>query len=169
MTTNVQQEKVQLHIDLEKLGPLASFKVAIAILRRQFTWLFMLSWSAILLAFIPSFDQGGVMTREIFLRNWGSFLPFSHLWMNIFLACWILTVFTGIFMNKYDSSFNMLTSNISSVLTLWTGWVPALMPGTIVLSLIAIWPSYKYSLHMRDIMARHFGTPDEHVGLIQKS
>lgn len=182
MTYNVQQEKVQMRIPMERMSALASTKVAISILRKQFTYLFIFSWVGVLFAFIPTFDQGGVMNRTVFEATWARFLPMSQPWMNTFLGCWMLVVLTGVFMNKYDSSFNMLTSNISSVLSLWTGWVPALMPGTvgfvpsvpltstaIVLSLLAIYPSYRYSIHMREVMDRHFAaTLPESQGLIQK-
>lgn len=148
----------------------------------------MLAWPAVLLSLIPGFDQAGVLTVERFRATFAVFLPLTNWWMNSFLLSWVLVMITGVFMydcffflcsththtllipcrNKYDSSLNMLTSNISSVLALWTGWVPALMPGTvgfvpsvplttlaILLSLLAIYPTYRYSLQMRDVTEQH--------------
>ena len=148
VTYNTQQEKLRAKISFAKL--------------------FLFSWIGALLAFIPGFDQAGQLNSEIFLSTWAAFLPFTNLGMNINVASYL-------YMNKYDSSFNMLTSNISAVLVLWTGWVPAMMENTVgfvpsvplttlamIASVLAIYPSYKYSLHMRAIKE------EEAVGLIQK-
>lgn len=35
--------------------------------------------------------------------------------MNMFNLGYLINFFTSVFMNKFDSSFNMLTSNISAV------------------------------------------------------
>ena len=65
---------------------------------------------------------------------------------------------------QFDSSFNMLTSNISAVSSLWTGWMPSIRQQTvgffpsvpltviaIILSFIAVVPSYFYSLGLREL------------------
>lgn len=180
---NVQQEKVQGHLDVASMPFLHALKLGTVILRKQMSWLFVFSWAAVLLSYIPGFDQGGVMNAQTFRSSWAAFLPMTNVWMDVFLLSYVLMLLSGIYMNKYDSSFNMLSSNLSSVLALWTGWVPALMAGTvgfvpsvpltaiaIVASLLAIYPSYKYSLRMRELLEHSLPVPisaDETVGLLR--
>jgi len=134
------------------------------LLRRQITWLFIFSWLAVGLSNVPSFDQNG-FTKATFYQSWADFLSFGNLYMNLFNLGYLISFLTSVFMNKYDSSFNMLTSNISAVLSLWTGWVPSIRDQTVgftfsipltviamVLSCIAVYPSFKYSIKMKELI-----------------
>ena len=104
---NVQQEKVQIGIPFDRLNTLQSFKVGVMLLRRQLAWGFVFSWAALLLSFIPSFDQGGVMNRKIFLDNWAALLPFSNVWVDSFLIASIIIMFTGVFMYEVLVSLSL--------------------------------------------------------------
>jgi len=167
MTYNVYQDRMMEHIHFEDLPIGQVFKIAVHVLRKQLTWLFILSWLSVLLAMIPTVDQSGVPTRAKFLSSWGDFLPFGNIYMDLFNIGYIVSFVTSIYMNKYDSSFNMMTSNISAVLSLWTGWVPAISMNTVgfvpnipmtvtamALSLAAIYPSYKYSIFLRRLIVK---------------
>jgi len=167
MTYNVHQDRMMEHIHFEDLPLGQVFKVAVHVLRKQLTWLFILSWFSVILAMIPTVDQSGPPTRDIFLNSWGHFLPFGNIYMDLFNIGYIVSFVTSIFMNKYDSSFNMMTSNISAVLSLWTGWVPSISMDTVgfvpnipmtvtamALSLAAIYPSYKYSIFLRRLLVK---------------
>jgi len=165
VTYNVHQDKMVAHIPFESYGLLRSFKTAVHILRQQITIVFIFSWFSIILTLIPTFDQDGTPTRAKFLKSWADFLPFGNLWMDLFNLGFIVTFVSNIFMNKYDSSFNMMSSNISAILSLWTGWVPAISTDTVgfvpsvwltvpamVLASAAVYPSYKYSLYMKELI-----------------
>jgi len=165
VTYNVHQDKLVAHIPFESFGLLQSFKTAVHILRQQATIVFIFSWFAIILTLIPTFDQAGTPTRAKFLNSWADFLPFGNLWMDLFNLGFIITFVSNIFMNKYDSSFNMMTSNISAILALWTGWVPAISDDTVgfvptvwmtvaamILASVAVFPTYKYSLYMKELI-----------------
>ena len=93
-----------------------------------------------------------------------AFLPFSNTYMNLFNIGYLINFMSSVFLNHFDSSFNMLTSNISAVSSLWTGWMPSIRDNTvgffpsipltlvaIILSFIAVVPSYKYSLGLREL------------------
>lgn len=94
------------------------------------------------------------------------FLPFGNSDMNMFNLGYLISFTTSVFMNKFDSSFNMLTSNISAVSSLWTGWMPSIRQNTvgffpsipltviaIFLSFVAVVPSYLYSMGLRELFA----------------
>jgi hypothetical protein len=162
---NIVQERFMVPLDFVKMDLVEGFRVSVKILRKQLTWLFIFSWLSVPLALIPNMEEHG-FSRLSFETSWGDLLPFGNVYMNMFNLGYIICFVTGIFMNHYDSSFNILTSNISSILSLWTGWVPSLMLVTvgfvpsvgltipaIILSIIAIYPSYRYSLTMRDEIA----------------
>jgi len=180
MTYNVYQDRMMEHIHFEDLPLGQVFKVAIHVLRKQLTWLFIFSWMSVILAMIPTVDQSGIPTRKVFLDSWGHFLPFGNIYMDLFNIGYIVSFMTSIFMNKYDSSFNMMTSNISAVLSLWTGWVPAISAATVgfvpsipmtvtamVLSLGAIYPSYKYSIFLRELIEKSKRNSLESKRLVQ--
>jgi hypothetical protein len=170
VTYNVHQDKMISHVKFHHMSTAVSFKVAVQLLRKQLSWLFIFSWVSLILAFIPSFDQAGRPTRATFELNWAKFLPFGNWYMNMFNLGYLISFITSVFMNKFDSSFNMLTSNISAVSSLWTGWMPSIRTDTvgffpsipmtviaIVLSFVAVVPSYKYSLGLRDLFASFRG------------
>lgn len=171
MTYNVHQDYMIRHIDHKQMTLLENFKSATSILRRQLVWLFIFSWIGVILAYIPGFDQAGVPTRESFEAAWAEFLPFGNVYMNLFNLGYIIDFIASIFMNKYDSSFNMLTGNVSAVLSLWTGWVASIRNETVgyfpdialtvtamVLSCLAIYPSYRYSITVKELMKEQRGS-----------
>ena len=164
VTYNVHQDKMISKVHFHKMSTLVSFKVAVQLLRKQLTWLFIFNWLSVITAFIPSFDQAGAPTRHSFEKAWAEFLPFGNWYMNMFNLGYLINFVTSVFMNKFDSSFNMLTSNISAVSSLWTGWMPSIRDETvgfspsvplttlsIVLSFVAVVPSYLYSLGLRQL------------------
>jgi len=172
MTYNVHQDKMMIHIPFSKMTLLRSFRIAVAILRKQLTWMFLFLWLSVAISFIPTLDAAGIPTRDKFEKSWADFLPFGNLYMDLFNLGYIISFVTSIFMNHYDSSFNMLTTNISAVLSLWTGWVPAISMATvgfvpnvpmtvvaIILSGFAVYPSYKYSLFLRNLVENN--TPQQ--------
>jgi hypothetical protein len=144
---------------------------SVSLLRRQLTWLFLFSWLGTLLSFIPGFDQSK-FTSSSFEDSWASFLPFGNLYINLFNLGYIVCFITSVFMNHFDSSFNMMSSNLSAVSILWAGWIPSLQDQTvgfypnvamttiaILLSCLAIWPSYLYGLQMQEIVKTHSAKP----------
>ena len=164
-TYNVHQEELMEDGPaINTLTALESFRIAVHVLRPQLTWLFIFSWAAVLLAYIPGFDQTP-LTYDSFVQSWALFLPFGNLYMNLFNLGYITCFITGVFMNKFDSAFNMITSNISAVTVLWTGWMPSIamqtvgfvpsIPLTIIamlLSAIAIKPAYEFSIQLKTVM-----------------
>lgn len=174
-TYNVHQE--QLMDDGPPMASLTfveSLRLSVHVLRPQLTWLFIFSWLAALLALIPGFDQA-TLTSDSFLQSWGLFLPFGNVYMNLFNLGYVVCFVTGIFMNKFDSAFNMITSNISAVTVLWTGWVPSIamqtvgfvpsVPLTVVamlLSAVAVVPAYRYSIELKAVMSE-VGTPRQRL------
>lgn len=164
VTYNVHQDKMMTKVNFHEVSVMVSFKIAVQILRQQLTWLFMFTWLSLLLAYIPSFDQAGVPTRAVFEKSWAEFLPFGNVYMNMFNLGYLINFVTSVFMNKFDSSFNMLTSNISAVSSLWTGWMPSIRNETvgfypsvplttlaILLSVVAVVPSYLYSIGFKEL------------------
>jgi hypothetical protein len=162
---NIVQEKFMFPLDFQKMDLVTSLRISVKLLRKQLTWCFIFCWISVPLAMISGMEESG-FSRIKFEASWGHLLPFGNIYMNLFNLGYIICFVTGIFMNHYDSSFNILTSNISSILSLWTGWVPSMMMITvgfvpsygltisaIFLSIMAIYPSYKYSLTMREEIA----------------
>jgi len=164
MTFNIHQEKIMVAVPMKQLNFPQQFKFAINFLRQQNMWLFLFSWIAVVFSLIPGFDQTGVLNYGTFFDSWVSFLPFTNLYMNLFNIGHLIQYFTGLFLNKFESSFNTMTSNISAVLVLGTGWVPFLMAETVgfvpcysltipamVLSLLAIIPTYYFGIEFSEI------------------
>jgi len=165
MTYNVHQDKLMRKIPFAEMTVLQAAKTCTALLRKQLTWLFLFSWLSILLSCIPNVDQSGTFDSDRFLKSWADFITFKSMYMNLFNAGYIMCFITSVFLNKFDSSFNMLTSNVSAALSLWTGWLPSIRMQTvgffpslgytvpaIILSCVAIAPSYWYSKRMKRLV-----------------
>eukprot|EP00047_Mylnosiga_fluctuans_P004860 m.236949 g.236949 ORF g.236949 m.236949 type:complete len:372 (-) comp13061_c0_seq1:43-1158(-) len=168
MTYNVHQDKLMRNIDYHAMGYLESLKICTSILRKQLTWLFIFTWLSVLLSMIPKVNQSGTFSSAVFLQSWSDFITFQNVYMNLFNLGYIICFVTSVFLNKFDSSFNMLTSNVSAVLSLWTGWMPSIRLETvgfypslsytipaILCSCAAIVPSYIYSKQMKNLVREH--------------
>ena len=167
VTYNIYQERAVECVDYGfDVGWLVSLKLATSVLRKQVVWLFLFSWMSVALAAVPHLDQaGGIMEFQI---TWIEFLFFENFYMNLFILGALVSFMTGVFMNKYDSSFNMLISNVSAVFSLWPGWLPDISQQTVgftpsvkwivpamILSALAIYPSYLYSLESRALIMEY--------------
>lgn len=123
MSYNVYQEKMVEKYHLQKLSLMDSFHVTVKILRQQTFWLFVFSWLSFPFSAIKGVTDPA-LTIDTFRSSWAEFLTFESNYMTAFNIAYVITFMSSVFMNTYDSSFNMLTSNLSSVSILWAGWTP---------------------------------------------
>ena len=121
MSYNVYQEKMVEKYQLQKLTKMDSFHLSIKVLRMQTFWLFVFSWLSFPFSAIDGVTDP-ILTADTFRSSWAEFLTFNSNYMTAFNIAYLITFFSSIFMNTYDSSFNMLTSNLSNVSILWAGW-----------------------------------------------
>ena len=121
MSYNVYQEKLVEKYNLQRLPMMDSFHVTVKILRAQVFWLFAFSWLSFPFSAIKGVTDP-ILTLETFRSSWGEFLTFKSNYMTAFNIAYLVTFVSSVFMNAYDSSFNMLTANLSNVAILWAGW-----------------------------------------------
>jgi hypothetical protein len=183
MAYNVEQDIVmgrtqtlELHTGVP-IGHTLSFlqymKRDVCVLRRQLTWVFIFSWIGVLLSFAGA-SQGGALTHDRFIESWSAFIGFGDMYMNLFNLGFIITFFTNIYVNRYDSAFTVIISNVAAVSSMWTGWIPSISAQTVgfspsiwktvtamVLSGAAIYPSYKFSEHFKKYCATLRGENSE--------
>jgi hypothetical protein len=168
MMYNVRQDYVMADVDLSGVRPLASLKQSVSLLRRQLGWMFMFLWLGVLIAMIPGADQN-TLTRKSFEESWAKFLPFGNTYMNLFNLGYLITFLGGVFLNKIDSSLTLTASNMSAICAIGFGWAPSIgmtvvgyspnVPLTIaaiVLALLGLYPSEKYSAVLREHTAEYF-------------
>eukprot|EP01124_Arcella_intermedia_P005606 TRINITY_DN13319_c0_g3_i1.p1 TRINITY_DN13319_c0_g3~~TRINITY_DN13319_c0_g3_i1.p1 ORF type:complete len:372 (-),score=64.17 TRINITY_DN13319_c0_g3_i1:26-1108(-) len=172
---NVHQEFMMREVHLQ--STLETFQTSLYILKRQIGWQFLFSWLMYLFAIIPGADQAGTPFQSHYAVTWSEMLKFRNIWINVFVGANIITISTNVYINKHDSSFNLITSNIAAVISLWTGWLPSygkitegylpsysLVIPAILLSVVAIYPSYRYSLEVKNIIQQHCQEPQSYEG-----